>query len=64
METFISREWKAGDVYSPHDLSPAETRKWNEKRSPSKDAFDTVNVNPLDLYKVESPLLDWQIENE
>jgi len=46
------REWKIGDVYAPHDLSPAEMRKWNKRRSPTKDVFDILAVNPLSLYKV------------
>lgn len=48
----MTREWKAGDVYSPHDLSPAEMKKWRKRRSPPTDAFDSLKRNPLDLYKV------------
>merc|ERR1712187_890038 len=28
LERFQTREWRAGDVYAPHDLSPAQMRKW------------------------------------
>lgn len=51
LERFITREWKAGDIYAPHDLSAAEMKKWKRSRGPSRDIFDAVNVNPLDLYK-------------
>lgn len=52
LERFHTREWKAGDVYAPRDLSPAEMRKWGKRHSPSRDAFDALNLNPLQLYKV------------
>ncbi|KAJ6007978.1 hypothetical protein N7540_011954 [Penicillium herquei] len=51
LERFQTREWKAGDVYAPHDLSPAEMKKWGKRKAPSRDAFDALNMNPLDLYK-------------
>ncbi|KAA8649998.1 mitochondrial 37S ribosomal protein bS18m [Aspergillus tanneri] len=51
LEKFQTRDWKAGDIYAPHDLSPSEMRKWRKRSSPSKDAFDSLNMNPLDLYK-------------
>lgn len=56
LEKFHTREWKAGDVYAPHDLSPAEMKKWGKRQSPSRDAFDALNLNPLQLYKVRFPL--------
>jgi len=52
LEKFQTRDWKAGDIYAPHDLSPAEMKKWGKRKSPSRDAFDALNLNPLDLYKV------------
>lgn len=52
LERYQTREWKAGDLYAPHDLSPAEMKKWRKRYSPSTDAFDALNLNPLDLYKV------------
>jgi hypothetical protein len=52
LERFHTRDWKAGDVYAPHDLSPQEMKKWSKRQSPSKDAFDALNLNPLDHYKV------------
>lgn len=27
-------------------------KKWGKRKSPSRDAFDALNLNPLDLYKV------------
>lgn len=54
LERFQTREWKAGDIYAPHDLSPAEMRKYRMSSSPSTDAFDALNLNPLDLYKVRA----------
>lgn len=48
----MPRFWKAGDVYAPHDLSPAQMRKWRSRAAPKKDVMDLLGVNPLDLYKV------------
>jgi len=52
LERFQTRDWKAGDIYAPHDLSPEEMKKWRKRHSPSRDAFDALNMNPLDQYKV------------
>lgn len=52
MEKFMTRDFKAGDIYAPHDLSPAEMRKWRVRKSPATDAFDALHLNPLELYKV------------
>ncbi|CRG84642.1 WD repeat-containing protein 1 [Talaromyces islandicus] len=51
LEKFQHRDWRAGDLYSPHDLSPSEMRKWQKRWSPTTDAFDALNINPLDHYK-------------
>ncbi|KAL4939652.1 hypothetical protein BDV06DRAFT_33437 [Aspergillus oleicola] len=51
MERFQTREWKAGDIYAPHDLSPAEMKKWKKRSPPTSDAFDALNINPLSMYK-------------
>ncbi|KAK1148307.1 hypothetical protein N8T08_010116 [Aspergillus melleus] len=51
LERFQTREWKAGDIYAPHDLSSAEMSKWRRRSNPSRDAFDALNLNPLELYK-------------
>ncbi|KAJ5506039.1 hypothetical protein N7453_004996 [Penicillium expansum] len=51
LERYQTRDFKAGDVYSPHDLSPAEMKKWGKRQSPQTDAFDALNLKPMDLYK-------------
>lgn len=52
LRKLMTRRWQQGDVYAPHDLSAAETRKWAKKNAPSSDPFDKLNINPLSLYKV------------
>ena len=53
MERNFTRDWKAGDIYAPHDLSGAEARKWSKRgQTPTTDAFDALSLNPLDCYKV------------
>jgi hypothetical protein len=52
LERLQTRRWKKGDIYSPHDLSPAEMKKWRERTKPDRDVFDMLNINPLDEYKV------------
>lgn len=47
------RKWNRGDVYSPHDLSGAEQKKWKKGRTtPQNDAFDVLGINPINEYKV------------
>jgi small subunit ribosomal protein S18 len=48
----ISRRWKAGDVYAPHDLSEVETAKWKKRERPLHDVFDVLDLNPLAHYRV------------
>lgn len=48
----LTRKWKAGDVYAPHDLSRQEMTKWKQPRQPTKDILDMVGLSPLDEYKV------------
>ena len=48
----IYRKWQPGDVYSPHDLTGAEQRKWKfGRKKPQQDAFDVLGINPLNEYK-------------
>ncbi|KAF1357889.1 ribosomal protein S18 [Lizonia empirigonia] len=48
----IYRKWQPGDVYSPHDLSGAEQKKWkNGRKKPASDAFDVLGINPINEYK-------------
>ncbi|KAH7148506.1 ribosomal protein S18 [Dactylonectria macrodidyma] len=47
----MPRKWQAGDVYSPHDLSPIEMQKWRKRSPPSVDVIDALGVSPVDMYK-------------
>lgn len=57
LEKNQTREWNVGDVYSPHDLSPVEMRKWKKRHGPSTDVFDALALDPLKQYKVRDPHL-------
>ncbi|CAN8105846.1 unnamed protein product [Discula destructiva] len=48
---YMTRRWKEGDAYTPHDLSISEMVKWKRPRQPSKDVLDLLGLNPLDHYK-------------
>lgn len=50
----MPRRWNAGDVYSPHDLSPREMDKWRKRKSPEVDVVDVLGIRPVDMYKVGS----------
>ena len=52
VERQMARPWKKGDVYSPHDLTPVEMKKWRRKNALPKDAFDATAINPIDEWKV------------
>ncbi|MCJ1281744.1 WD40 repeat-like protein [Xylographa opegraphella] len=52
LERMQVRRWKQGDVYAPHDLSPAEMKKWRRKMRPDRDVFDALAINPIDHYMV------------
>lgn len=47
-----TRNWKPGDIYAPHDLSPQEMIKWKAPKQPTKDIIDMLGLNPLDHYRV------------
>ncbi|KAF2996423.1 hypothetical protein E8E13_002964 [Curvularia kusanoi] len=48
----IYRKWQAGDVYSPHDLTGSEMKKWKfGRKKPQQDAFDVLGINPVNEYK-------------
>ncbi|KAI5467180.1 ribosomal protein S18 [Mariannaea sp. PMI_226] len=47
----MPRRWQAGDVYSPHDLSPIEMQKWRKRSLRNNDVVDALGINPLDMYK-------------
>lgn len=48
----ITRRWRAGDVYAPHDLSGVEMKKWKKRSAPTKDVFDVLGFNPEQHYRV------------
>jgi small subunit ribosomal protein S18 len=52
----ITRRWRPGDVYAPHDLSEVEMAKWKRREKPNYDVFDVLDLNPLDHYRVCAPL--------
>ncbi|KAF4457150.1 ribosomal S18, partial [Fusarium albosuccineum] len=47
----MPRRWEAGDVYSPHDLSPIEMQKWRKRSVRNNDVVDALGISPLDMYK-------------
>ncbi|OBT97481.2 hypothetical protein VE01_04395 [Pseudogymnoascus verrucosus] len=47
----ISRRWKTGDVYAPHDLSEVEMKKWKQRGKPAVDVFDVLELDPLVEYR-------------
>ena len=54
MERMQIRRWNEGDVYAPHDLSPAELKKWRHKSRPDRDVFDILAINPINHYMVSA----------
>lgn len=48
----MPRRWDAGDVYSPHDMSPVEMQKWRKRSPRGGDVIDALGIRPLDMYKV------------
>lgn len=52
MEKTLRRQWKGGEVYAPHDLSPSEARKWATRTTPIKDIFDELAIDPMKEWKV------------
>lgn len=57
----MPRRWDAGDVYSPHDLSPVEMQKWRKRSLRSNDVVDALGIRPLDMYKVRAAALDEEV---
>ncbi|KAM0250729.1 hypothetical protein ACHAQJ_008484 [Trichoderma viride] len=47
----MPRRWEAGDVYSPHDMSPVEMQKWRKRSPRGGDVIDALGIRPLDMYK-------------
>lgn len=63
-EKMMTRRFREGDVYAPHDLTSAEAKKWKNPgrhqpvvaagslKGKKADILDMLNVNPLKEYKV------------
>ena len=51
----MPRRWREGDIFTPHDLSGNEMRKWRKRQDRKEDVLDVVGVNPLDHYRVGFP---------
>lgn len=51
----MPRRWREGDVFTPHDLTGNEMRKWKKRSDRTADVFDAAGVNPLDHYRVSPP---------
>ncbi|KAI0108431.1 ribosomal protein S18 [Daldinia grandis] len=47
----LSRRWRTGDVYAPHDMSSAEMNKWRRTQARKKDLVDILGLRPLDMYR-------------
>lgn len=63
LERQMTRKWKIGDVYAPHDLSGVEMSKWKQiqqKGRPKRDVFDILRLNPLEHYKA-CGCRDWRL---
>ena len=52
LQIMSTRNWRNGDVYSPHDLSLVEIKRWKGKTRPEVDVFDTLALNPISEWKV------------
>jgi small subunit ribosomal protein S18 len=55
LQRLMTRKWRVGEVYAPHDLSSVEMRKLRSPGRRTQDAFDALALNPLDEYKVCQP---------
>lgn len=57
LERQMTRRWKVGDIYAPHDLTGVEMAKWKKLRRRGRaglkyDVVDQLAINPIDHYKV------------
>lgn len=53
LESQVTRKYKPGDVYAPHDLSGAEASKWkkmSKKPRPRFDVLDQLGIDPRQHY--------------
>ncbi|KAJ5041222.1 uncharacterized protein L3040_005770 [Drepanopeziza brunnea f. sp. 'multigermtubi'] len=58
----ITRRWKVGDIYAPHDLSEVEMAKWKRRGKPLYDVFDVLNLNPMEHYRNFSIMSEYMTE--
>ncbi|CAJ2502287.1 Uu.00g096810.m01.CDS01 [Anthostomella pinea] len=47
----MTRRWRVGDVYAPHDISPSEMGKWRRNQARKQDLVDMLGLSPLDMYR-------------
>ncbi|KAH9906761.1 ribosomal protein S18 [Xylariomycetidae sp. FL2044] len=47
----MTRQWRRGDVYAPHDLSAVEMKKWRRNQARKRDLIDMMGISPLDMYR-------------
>ncbi|KAF2753822.1 putative 37S ribosomal protein S18 [Pseudovirgaria hyperparasitica] len=71
----LPRAYETGDVYSPRDLSGAETERWAKaprkrqlmvplkRQGKRQDVFDITGINPLHLYKNYSVMSEFMLES-
>ena len=53
----MTRKWRPGDIYSPHDLTGYAMSKFKKKRiRPPVDVLDMLRIDPLKEYKVGNVL--------
>ncbi|CAK7199144.1 hypothetical protein SEUCBS139899_001816 [Sporothrix eucalyptigena] len=55
----LPRRWKQGDLYSPMDLDPRETKKWKKAYTNNEDIVDLLGINPVDEYRNFSMISDF-----
>ena len=60
MRKNFTRRFEPGDLYSPHDLSPVEMKKWRISRPGRRDVFDALNMDPLSEWKNVSMLEEFR----
>ncbi|KAI0472739.1 hypothetical protein GGR56DRAFT_676805 [Xylariaceae sp. FL0804] len=47
----MTRRWRPGDVYAPHDMSPGEMARWRRAQPKKRDVVDMLGLRPLDMYR-------------
>jgi len=52
IERAQKRQWALGDVYAPHDLTAAESKKFMRRGQPDRDVFDMLGMDASKEWKV------------